>query len=47
MVVEFVVLAVLVLVLGSIWARERRRRIDRTRRIPEMRESGGPPPSED
>jgi len=37
-VVELVILAALVGLFGSIWLRERRRRIDRTRRVPEMRD---------
>jgi hypothetical protein len=36
--VEALVVVVLVVVLGAIWLRERRRRIDRSRRIPEMRD---------
>ena len=36
--VELGVLAVLVVGFGGLWLRERRRRLDRTRRVPEMRE---------
>jgi hypothetical protein len=36
--VELCVLAGLVAVFGSIWLRERRRRTDRVRPVPEMRE---------
>jgi hypothetical protein len=36
--VEGVILAVLVVGLGTIWLRERRRRIDRSRRVPELRD---------
>jgi hypothetical protein len=38
LVVEAVILAVLVVGFGAIWLRERRRRVDRTRRIPELRD---------
>jgi hypothetical protein len=38
LVVEGVILAVLVVAFGAIWLRERRRRIDRSRRIPELRD---------
>ena len=38
LVVECVVLAVLVLGFGTIWLRERRRRIDRSRSVPELRD---------
>jgi hypothetical protein len=38
LVVEALVVGVLVAVLGGIWLRERRRRVDRSRRIPEMRD---------
>ena len=38
LVVEAVVLAVVVIVFGGIWLRERRRRIDRSRRVPELRD---------
>jgi hypothetical protein len=38
LVVELVLVAALVMLFGWIWLRERRRRVDRTRRIPEMRE---------
>ena len=37
LVVEAAILAVAVIVFGGIWLRERRRRIDRSRRVPEMR----------
>jgi hypothetical protein len=37
-VVEAAILAVVVIVFGGIWLRERRRRIDRSRRVPEMRD---------
>ena len=36
--IELGVLAVLVVGFGGLWLRERRRRLDRTRRVPEMRE---------
>ena len=36
--VELGVLGVLVLGFGGLWLRERRRRLDRTRRVAEMRE---------
>ena len=36
--VEAAILAVVVVVFGGIWLRERRRRIDRSRRVPEMRD---------
>ena len=36
--VEGVILAVLVVGFGVIWLRERRRRVDRSRRVPELRE---------
>jgi hypothetical protein len=36
--VEGVILAVLVVGFGAIWLRERRRRVDRSRRIPELRD---------
>jgi uncharacterized membrane protein len=36
--VEAVILAVLVLGFGAIWLRERRRRVDRSRRVPELRD---------
>jgi hypothetical protein len=36
--VEAAILAVVVIFLGGIWLRERRRRIDRSRRVPEMRD---------
>lgn len=36
--VEAGILAVLALVFGAIWLRERRRRVDRSRRIPELRD---------
>jgi hypothetical protein len=36
--VEGVILAVLVVGFGAIWLRERRRRVDRSRRVPELRE---------
>ena len=38
LVVEAVILAVLVVGFGAIWLRERRRRVDRTRRVPELRD---------
>jgi hypothetical protein len=38
LVVEGVILAVLVVGFGAIWLRERRRRVDRSRRVPELRE---------
>ena len=38
LVVEGVILAVLVLGFGAIWLRERRRRVDRSRRVPELRD---------
>jgi uncharacterized membrane protein len=38
LVVEGVVLAVLILGFGAIWLRERRRRVDRSRRVPELRD---------
>jgi len=38
LVVEGVVLAVLLVGFGTIWLRERRRRVDRSRRVPELRE---------
>jgi hypothetical protein len=38
LVVEGVILVVLVLGFGAIWLRERRRRVDRSRRIPELRD---------
>ena len=36
--IELGVLAILVAGFGGLWLRERRRRLDRTRRVPEMRE---------
>jgi uncharacterized membrane protein len=36
--VEVVILAGLVLGFGAIWLRERRRRVDRSRRVPELRD---------
>ncbi|HET9286464.1 MAG TPA: hypothetical protein VFO26_02795 [Gaiella sp.] len=36
--VEAAILLALVALFGWIWLRERRRRVDRSRRIPEMRE---------
>jgi hypothetical protein len=36
--VEALVVLSLVAVLGTLWWRERRRRLDRSRRIPEMRD---------
>lgn len=36
--VEAVILVGLVVLFGSIWLRERRRRLDRSRRVPEMRD---------
>lgn len=38
LVAEAVILAVLVVGFGAIWLRERRRRVDRSRRVPELRE---------
>lgn len=38
LVVEGVILAVLILGFGAIWLRERRRRVDRSRRVPELRD---------
>jgi hypothetical protein len=38
LVAEALVAVVLVALFGAIWLRERRRRVDRTRRIPEMRD---------
>ena len=38
LVVEAVVAVVVVALLGVIWLRERRRRIDRSRRIPKLRD---------
>jgi hypothetical protein len=35
---EAVVLALVVIGLGAIWLRERHRRVDRNRRIPELRD---------
>ncbi len=36
--VEAVILLALVVLFGSIWLRERRRRVDRSRRVPPMRD---------
>ena len=36
--IELGVLAVLVVGFGGLWLRERRRRLDRARRVPEMRD---------
>ena len=36
--VEGVILAVLVVGFGAIWLRERRRRVDRSRGVPKLRE---------
>ena len=36
--VEGVILAVLVIGFGAIWLRERRRRVDCSRRVPELRD---------
>jgi hypothetical protein len=36
--VEGLILAVLVIGFGAIWLRVRRRRVDRSRRVPELRE---------
>lgn len=36
--VEAAILLALVLFFGWIWLRERRRRVDRSRRVPEMRD---------
>jgi uncharacterized membrane protein len=38
LVIEALVLVALVLFFGWIWLRERRRRLDGSRRVPEMRE---------
>ena len=38
LVVEAVILLVLVVGFGTIWLRERRRRVDRSRRIPQLRD---------
>ena len=38
LVVEGVILAVLLVVFGAIWLRERRRRVDPRRRVPELRD---------
>jgi len=38
LVVEGVILLVLVVGFGSIWLRERRRRVDRSRRVPQLRD---------
>jgi hypothetical protein len=38
LVVEALILVVLVVGFGAIWLRERRRRIDRSRRVPELRD---------
>ncbi len=38
LVVEAVILVLLLAFFGGIWLRERRRRIDRSRRVPEMRD---------
>ncbi|HET8811831.1 MAG TPA: hypothetical protein VFM67_04480 [Gaiella sp.] len=38
LVVETVVLLVLLVGFGTVWFRERRRRVDRSRRIPELRD---------
>ena len=38
LVAELVLVMALVTLFGWIWLRERRRRVDRTRRIPEIRE---------
>jgi len=38
LVVEGVILAVLVVGFGAIWLRERRRRVDRSRRVPQLRD---------
>jgi hypothetical protein len=36
--VELAILVALIAVFGAIWLRERHRRADRTRRVPEMRD---------
>jgi hypothetical protein len=36
--VEAAILCALVVFFGAVWLRERRRRVDRTRRVPEMRD---------
>lgn len=36
--IELGALAILVAGFGGLWLRERRRRLDRTRRVPEMRD---------
>jgi hypothetical protein len=38
LVVEGVILAVLLVGFGTIWLRERRRQVDRSRRVPQLRE---------
>jgi hypothetical protein len=38
LVLEAVILAVLLIGFGTIWLRERRRRVDRSRRVPELRD---------
>jgi hypothetical protein len=37
-VVETVILLALLVGFGAIWLRERRRRVDRSRRVPELRD---------
>jgi hypothetical protein len=36
--IELALVVLLVVLFGGIWVRERRRRLDRTRRVPEMRD---------
>lgn len=36
--VEGAILAALVLLFGTMWLRERRRRVDRSRRVPDLRD---------
>jgi hypothetical protein len=38
LVAEGLILAVLIVGFGAIWLRERRRRVDRSRRVPELRD---------
>jgi hypothetical protein len=38
LIVEGLILAIVVVGLGAIWLRERRRSVDRNRRIPELRD---------
>jgi hypothetical protein len=37
LVVEIVILVVILVAFGTIWLRERRRRLDRARRVPQLR----------